>query len=105
MTILTSNQCPLDGGGNTPKNCIDMLVTGEICESAFHNLDGADSNFRSFSAATAGCYEFEVQQREFMLAAVASTAKETSNEFVGVSSLDILQGVGRGMHKCKTLNF
>lgn len=110
LTILTATAAHPDGSGSTTmtttgtKNCVDMLVTaGEICESAFHDLNdhGADSNFCGFAATTAGCYEFEIQQREFILAAAAAASsaknKEKNNEFVGVSSLDILQGVGRGI--------
>lgn len=88
LTILkVTSQCPLEGGA----------IVGDICESAFHendNLSVPDKSFRSF-AATAGCYEFEVQQREFQDNYLL-TKGDVTNEFVGVSSLDILQGVGQG---------
>lgn len=88
LTILkVTSQCPLEGGAGV----------GDICESAFHELDDLsvpDKSFRNF-AASAGCYEFEVQQREFQDNYLL-TKGDVTNEFVGVSSLDILQGVGQG---------
>lgn len=88
LTILkVTSQCSLEGGAGV----------ADICESAFHEHDDLsvpDKSFRSF-AATAGCYEFEVQQREFQDNYLL-TKGDVTNEFVGVSSLDILQGVGQG---------
>ena len=100
MDTLSTNNGGTIGivGGGVQGSGID------ICESSFHDIEDpslVEKNFRTFNTS-AGCYEFEVQhqQREYrdgyMLTKGECVYKDTTNEFVGVSSLDILQGVGQG---------
>lgn len=91
LPILNVTRCPLD---RLPSD-----ITAEFMEN--ENQTSLDNNFRSFCAPTTKCYEIEVQQKQLLYEQFGSSSQPDNfvngpSDFVGVSSLDILQGVGQG---------
>lgn len=111
---ITTPRCQLD---RLQTNLVDPFINGGLCETAFLEMNNPsaslDSSYIDFQQPVSSvcCYDMEIQRATDLYGCSYKPIQgkcflSDTNDFVGVCSLDILQGVRQGELKISlTLNF
>lgn len=95
---MKGSKMVLDMLNASGRNHVVGMTSGDMCETGFAQSSSLDSNFRSFSVATAATtsYEYDIQQRQY-LDAYATNQESFNVDTNGFSviNLDILQGLNK----------
>lgn len=103
---ITTPRCQLD---RLQTNLVDSYINaGGLCETAFLELNNPsaslDSSYMDFKqpVSSGRCFDIEIQRDTDLYGCSYKPSQgkcylSDTNDFVGVCSLDILQGVGQGM--------